>query len=89
MNNMTMPEWMRETLSKDPLRIYENGKGKIIICQVADRHPELVMTPEDIIKYLKGVKKKPVVIRPESFEGRHVSKGAVIEILQNRMNEGM
>ena len=84
---MTMPEWMRETLSKDPLRVYENGKGKIIICQVADRHPELVMTPEDIIKFLKGVRKKPVVIKPESFEGRHVPKRLVIEILQKRMEE--
>jgi hypothetical protein len=90
MNNMTMPEWMRETLSKDPLRIYENGKGKIIISRVADRYPELVMTPEDIIKFLRGVKKKPVVMHPnEPFMGRHVAKREVIEILQNRMNEGM
>jgi hypothetical protein len=81
-----MPEWMRETLSKDPLRIYENGKGKIIISQVADRYPELVMTPEDIIKFLKGVKKKPVVMRPESFEGRHVPKRDVIAVLSERMN---
>jgi hypothetical protein len=85
---MTMPEWMYETLSKDPLRVYENGKGKIIISQVADRYPELIMAPEDIIKFLKGVKKKPVVMKPESFEGRHVAKKEVIEILQNRMNEG-
>ena len=85
---MTMPEWMRETLNNDPLRVYENSNGKIIISQVSDRYPELIMTPEDIIKFLKGVKKKPVVMKPESFEGRHVSKGLVIEILQNRINEG-
>lgn len=81
-----MPEWVYETLSNDPLRIYENGKGKIIISQVADRYPELIMSPEDIIKFLKGVKKKPVVMRPESFEGRHVSKKDIIAVLSERMN---
>jgi hypothetical protein len=84
---MTMPEWVHETLSNDPLRIYENGGGKIIISQVADRYPELIMAPEDIIKFLKGVKKKPVVMRPDSFEGRHVPKSEVIDILRERMSE--
>jgi hypothetical protein len=79
-----MPEWMYETLRNDPLRVYENKNGKIIISQVADRHPELVMTPEDIIKFLKGVKKKPVVMKPESFEGRHVAKKDIIAVLSER-----
>lgn len=84
---MTVAEWVHETLSNDPLRVYEDGNGKIIISQVADRYPELIMAPEDIIKFLKGVKKKPIVMRPESFEGRHVAKGLVIEILQDRANK--
>jgi hypothetical protein len=86
--NEATPEWVYETLSKDPLRVYENEKGKIIISQVADRYPELVMTPEDIIKFLKGVKKKPVVMHPRIFAlGRHVPKRLVIELLQKRMEE--
>jgi len=79
-----MPEWVYETLSNDPLRIYEDKNGKIIISQVADRYPELIMSPEDIIKFLKGVKKKPVVMKPESFEGRHVSKKDIIAVLSER-----
>lgn len=87
MNN-GVPDWVYETLKNDNLRVYENSSGKIIISQVADRHPELVMTPEDIIKYLKGVRKKPVVMHPEEpFMGRHVPKKLVIEILQKRMEE--
>jgi hypothetical protein len=86
--NDTVPDWVYETLSKDPLRVYENEKGKIIISQVADRYPELVMTPQQIIYYLKGVRKKPVVMHPRIFAlGRHVPKRLVIEILQNRMEE--
>lgn len=84
---MAMPEWMLETLTNDALRIYENGDGKIIISQVAKGYPELIMAPEDIIKFLTGIRKKPVVMRPDSFEGRHVAKRLVIEILQNRMVE--
>jgi hypothetical protein len=82
---MTMPEWMYETLSNDPLRVYEDGNGKIIISQVADRYPELIMSPEDIIKFLKGVRKKPVVMKPESFEGRHVAKKDIIAVLSERI----
>ena len=84
---MSVPESVTETLMNDDLRVYENSNGKIIISQVSERHPELIMTLEDIIKFLKGVKKKPVVMKPESFEGRHVSKRLVIEILQNRLEE--
>jgi hypothetical protein len=84
--NDTTPEWVYETLKNDPLRVYENGKGKIIISQVADRYPELVMTPEDIIKFLKGVRKKPVVMHPEEpFIGRHVPKKYVIAVLSERI----
>ena len=85
--NDAIPDWVYETLRNDDLRVYENSNGKIIISQVAERYPELIMAPEDIIKFLKGVKKKPVVMKPESFEGRHIAKGLVIEILQNRMEE--
>lgn len=84
---MTVPEWVHETLSKDSLRVYENHRGKIIISQVADRYPELIMSMDEIIKFLRSVRKKPVVMRPNSFEGRHVPKSEVIDILRERMNE--
>ena len=80
-----MSEWMYETLRNDSLRIYEDKNGKIIISQVSDRYPELIMSPEDIIKFLNGVKKKPVVMKPESFEGRHVAKKDIIAVLSERM----
>ena len=82
----TVPDWVYETLKNDNLRVYENSRGKIIISQVADRYPELVMTPEDIIKFLKGVKKKPVVMHPRIFAlGRHVPKKYVIAVLSERI----
>ena len=87
MNN-TVPDWVYETLKNDDLRVYENSKGKIIISQVNERHRDMIMTPEDIIKFLKGVRKKPVVMHPRIFAlGRHVPKRVVIEILQNRVEE--
>jgi len=84
--NDAIPDWVYETLRNDNLRVYENSSGKVIISQVADRYPELVMTPEDIIKFLKGVKKKPVVMHPRIFAlGRHVPKREVIAVLSERI----
>ena len=86
--NDTVPDWVYETLKNDNLRVYENSDGKVIISQVNERHKEDIMTPQAIISYLKSIKKKPVVMHPDDpFIGRHVSKGLVIEILQNRMEE--
>ena len=86
--NDTVPEWVYETLRNDDLRVYENSSGKVIISQVNERHKEDIMTPQAIISYLKGIRKKPVVMHPgDPFIGRHVSKGLVIEILQNRLEE--
>ena len=87
MNDAT-PEWVYETLKNDDLRVYENSSGKIIISQVSERYADESMTPQAIIAYLKGIRKKPVVMHPgDPFIGRHVSKRLVIEILQNRMEE--
>jgi len=84
----TMPDWVYETLKNDNLRVYENSNGKIIISQVNEKHKEDIMTPQAIIDYLRGVRKKPVVMHPEDpFIGRHVPKRLVIKIQQNRMEE--
>ena len=86
--NDTVPDWVYETLKNDNLRVYENSNGKVIISQVNERYADESMTPQQIIEYLKGIRKKPVVMHPDDpFIGRHVSKGLVIEILQNRMEE--
>ena len=86
--NDTVPDWVYETLKNDDLRVYENSSGKVIISQVNEKHKEDIMTPQAIIAYLKGIRKKPVVMHPDDpFVGRHVSKGLVIEILQKRMEE--
>ena len=88
MNDNTIPDWVYETLKNDNLRVYENSNGKVIISQVSERYAEDIMTPQAIIDYLKGIRKKPVVMHPRIFAlGRHVPKRLVIEILQNRMNE--
>jgi hypothetical protein len=45
------------------------------------------MTTQAIIAFLKGIRKKPVVMHPEDpFIGRHVSKGEVIAVLLERKN---
>ena len=86
--NDTTPEWVYETLRNDDLRVYENSSGKVIISQVNERYADESMTPQQIIYYLKGVRKKPVVMHPRILAlGRHVPKRLVIEILQNRMEE--
>jgi hypothetical protein len=86
--NDTTPDWVYETLRNDDLRVYENSSGKVIISQVNENHKEESMTPQQIIAYLKGIRRKPVVMHPRIFAlGRHVPKKLVIEILQNRMNE--
>ena len=86
--NDTTPEWVYETLRNDDLRVYENSSCKIIISQVNERHKDESMTPQQIIYYLKGIRRKPVVMHPgDPFIGRHVPKGLVIEILQKRMEE--
>ena len=85
MNN-AIPDWVYETLKNDNLRVYENSNGKVIISQVNEWLVEDIMTPQAIIDYLKGIRKKPVVMHPRIFAlGRHVPKRLVIEILQNRM----
>ena len=86
MNNYTMPDWAYDTLKNDNLRVYENFKGKVIISQVNERHKEDIMTPQAIIAFLKGIKKKPVVMHPEDpFIGRHVPKRDVIAVLSERI----
>jgi len=86
--NDAIPDWVYETLKNDDLRVYENSSGKVIISQVSERYREYIMTPQQIIDYLKGIRRKPVVMHPEDpFFGRHVPKRLVIEILQNRMEE--
>ena len=81
-----MPEWAYETLKNDDLRVYENSNGKVIISQVSERYKEDIMTPQAIIDYLKGIRKKPVVMHPRIFAlGRHVPKKDVIAVLSERM----
>ena len=88
MNNYTMPDWVYETLKNDNLRVYENLDGKVTISQVNEKYVEDIMTPQAIIDYLKGTRKKPLVMHPDNpYVGRHVPKRLVIEILQNRMVE--
>lgn len=85
MNNYTMPEWAYKTLINDNLRVYENSNGKVIISQVNERHRDEIMTPQAIIDYLKGIKKKPVVMHPEDpFIGRHIAKKEIIAVLFER-----
>ena len=86
--NDTTPEWVYETLKNDNLRVYENLDGKVTISQVNEKYVEDIMTPQAIIDYLKGTRKKPLVMHPDNpYVGRHVPKRLVIEILQNRMVE--
>ena len=86
--NDNVPGWVYETLKNDNLRVYENSDGKVIISQVNEWLVEDIMTPQAIISYLKGIRRKPVVMHPRIFAlGRHVPKKLVIEILQNRMEE--
>ena len=86
MNDHTMPDWVYETLKNDNLRVYENSNGKIIISQVSERYAEDIMTPQAIIDYLKGIRKKPVVMHPRIFAlGRHVPKRDVIAVLSERI----
>lgn len=86
MNDHTIPDWVYETLRNDDLRVYENSNGKVIISQVSDRYKEDIMTPQAIIDYLKGIRKKPVVMHPRIFAlGRHVSKSEVIAVLSERI----
>lgn len=86
--NDTIPDWVYETLRNDDLRVYENSSGKIIISQVNEKHKEDIMTPQEIITYLKGIRRKPVLMHPRILAlGRHVPKKLVIEILQKRMEE--
>lgn len=86
MSNHTMPDWAYDTLRNDDLRVYENSNGKVIISQVNERHEEDIMTPQAIIDYLKGIRKKPVVMHPRIFAlGRHVPKRDVIAVLSERI----
>ena len=86
MNDHTMPDWVYETLKNDNLRVYENSNGKVIISQVSERHSEDIMTPQAIISYLKGIRKKPVVMHPRICAlGRHVPKKYVIAVLSERV----
>ena len=86
--NDTTPDWVYETLRNDNIRVYENLDGKVTISQVNEKHVEESMTPQAIIDYLRGTRKKPVVMHPDNpYVGRHVPKRLVIEILQNRMEE--
>lgn len=86
MSNYTMPDWAYKTLRNDNLRVYENSNGKVIISQVNERHKEDIMTPQAIIAFLKGIKKKPVVMHPEDpFIGRHVNKKDIIAVLSERV----
>ena len=85
MNDHTIPDWVYETLRNDDLRVYENSNGKVIISQVSEKYREDIMTPQAIIDYLKGVRKKPVVMHPRIFAlGRHVPKRDVIAVLSER-----
>ena len=85
MSNHTIPDWVYETLRNDDLRVYENSNGKVIISQVNEQHKEDIMTPQAIIDYLKGIRKKPVVMHPRIFAlGRHVPKRDVIAVLCER-----
>ena len=83
--NDTVPDWVYETLKNDNLRVYENSDGKVIISQVNEKHEEESMTPQAIIAYLKGIRKKPVVMHPnDPFMGRYVAKKDIIAVLCER-----
>jgi MinD-like ATPase involved in chromosome partitioning or flagellar assembly len=85
MNNHSMPDWAYNTLRNDDLRVYENSNGKVIISQVNERHRDMIMAPQAIIDYLKGIRKKPVVMHPEDpFIGRHIAKKEIIAVLSER-----
>ena len=84
--NDTTPDWVYETLKNDDLRVYENSSGKVIISQVSERYADESMTPQQIIAYLKGIRKKPVVMHPRILAlGRHVPKREVIAVLSERI----
>jgi hypothetical protein len=86
MNDNTIPDWVYETLKNDNLRVYENSSGKVIISQVNEKHKEDIMTPQAIVDFLKGVRKKPVVMHPRIIAlGRHVPKRDVIAVLSERI----
>ena len=86
MNDNTIPDWVYETLRNDNLQVYENFKGKVIISQVSERYKEYTMTPQEIIDYLRTVRKKPVVMHPRICSlGRHVPKREVIAVLSERI----
>jgi len=85
MNN-TAPDWVYETLKNDNIRVYENLDGKVTISQVNEKHVEKSMTPQAIIDYLRGTRKKPVVMHPDNpYVGRHVPKREVIAVLSERV----
>mgnify|MGYP001035875336 CR=1 FL=1 len=85
MNN-TAPDWVYETLKNDNIRVYENLDGKVTISQVNEKHVEKSMTPQEIIAYLRGIRKKPVVMHPDNpYVGRHVPKKYVIAVLSERV----
>lgn len=84
--NDTIPDWVYETLRNDDLRVYENSSGKVIISQVNEKHKEDIMTPQEIIAYLRGIRRKPVVMHPRIIAlGRHVPKREVIAVLSERI----
>lgn len=86
MNDYNMPDWVYETLKNDNLRVYENLDGKVTISQVGERYREYIMTPQQIIDYLRGTRKKPVVMHPDNpYVGRHVPKKYVIAVLSERI----
>ena len=85
MNDHIIPDWVYETFKNDDLRVYENSNGKVIISQVSEKYREDIMTPQAIIDYLKGIRKKPVVIHPnDPFMGRYVAKKDIIAVLSER-----
>ena len=86
MNDNTIPDWVYETLKNDNIRVYENLDGKVTISQVGERYADESMTPQQIIDYLRGTRKKPVVMHPDNpYVGRHVPKRDVIAVLSERI----
>ena len=85
MSNHTIPDWVYETLKSDNIRVYENLDGKVTISRVGERYSAYIMTPQQIIDYLKGTRKKPLVMHPDNpYVGRHVPKREVIAVLSER-----
>ena len=74
-----MDDWQLEVLKSGRICAYEHN-NHVMICRTK---PDMAMSPQDVIAFIRPIKKKPVIMDPDNpFRGKFALKKDVLKVLE-------